>query len=358
MIPATSEFLYAGLDLGTHTTCLKVAAPGSNELLVNETVPTLVGYAKDGIVENLLPGNAKVLFGQLAVRNRLYLRIVHPLAAGTVEDPAAAHDFIRHLRQMIRVPNGVELRVLAGVPASSDRGSREAIMRALDGFFDKALLVPEPFLAALGFRDESRLNDPAYIDPVRNSIFVDIGAGTTDVCLVQGYFPSADDQISVPFAGDKVDVLLQEAIRRAHPEVVLSLPKVREIKEAFSYAGKPEQPIYANVMVGGKPRKLELSEAIGDACQQLLLKTLDCVKALIAQASSDSVAELLQNIVLTGGGSLIRNLDVELQRLLAEEGYERPRVLTVGEHYKQHVAQGALVAARQAKEHQWTALAG
>jgi hypothetical protein len=64
----------------------------------------------------------------------------------------------------------------------------------------------------------------------------------------------------------------------------------------------------------------------------------------------------LQNIVLTGGGSLIRNFDTELQRLLLDDGYERPRVLTVGESYKQHVAQGALVAARQAKEHQWIAL--
>jgi rod shape-determining protein MreB len=350
--------LVAGLDLGTHTTCLKVITPGSGDLLVNEIAPTLVGYAKEGIVENLLPGNAKVLFGQLAVRNRLYLRIVHPLANGVVDDLAAARDYIRHLRQMIQAPATAEIRVLAGIPASADRGAREKLLRALDGFFSKALLVPEPFLAALGFRDETRLNDPAYIDPVRNSIFVDIGAGTTDICLVQGYFPTSEDQISVPFAGDRVDAVLQESIRRMHPDVVLSIPKVREIKETFSFVGKPDQPIHVNVTIGGKPRKLELSEPIGDACQQLLLKTLENVKAVIAQASSDTAAELLQNIVLTGGGSLVRNFDTELQRLLLEEGYERPRVLTVGDNYKQHVALGALVAARQAKEHQWTALGG
>ena len=45
------------------------------------------------------------------------------------------------------------------------------------------------FLAALGMRDESRLGDPDYCDPVSNSLFVDIGAGTTDFCIVQGYLP-------------------------------------------------------------------------------------------------------------------------------------------------------------------------
>jgi len=86
------------------------------------------------------------------------------------------------------------------------------------------------------------------------------------------------------------------------------------------------------------------------------MRILDTVKLLISRASSDSVTELMQNIILTGGGSRIRNLDVELQRLLTEEGYEQPRVRVVGENYKQYVARGALKAARQAKESQWQQL--
>jgi rod shape-determining protein MreB len=70
------------------------------------------------------------------------------------------------------------------------------------------------------------------------------------------------------------------------------------------------------------------------------------------------VAELLQSIVLTGGGSRIRNLDRELQRLLTEEGFEAPRVHVVGDGYKEFVAKGALKAARQAKETQWQQIVG
>ena len=59
---------------------------------------------------------------------------------------------------------------------------KEAALLAFDGI----LLIPEPFLAALGMRDEGKLNDPDYKDPVSNSLFIDIGAGTTDFCIVQG----------------------------------------------------------------------------------------------------------------------------------------------------------------------------
>jgi rod shape-determining protein MreB len=191
------------------------------------------------------------------------------------------------------------------------------------------------------------------VDPVQNSLFVDIGGGTTDVCLVQGFFPMPDDQVSLAFAGDKVDALLNNAIRKAYPDSALSILKVREIKEQHSYVGKLESPIIVNALVGGKTRKLDVGAQIGEACNELLLRILESVKVLIARAPSDSVGQLLQNIILTGGGSRIKNLDTELQRLLTEEGYESPRVRVVGENYKKFVASGALKAARQAKENQW-----
>ncbi|MBK9139612.1 MAG: rod shape-determining protein [Verrucomicrobia bacterium] len=355
--PPKCDVLLVGFDFGTNTSCVKAAYLGANELLLSEIVPTVVGYARDGIVENLLPDNAKILFGQLAQRNRMYLRMVPPMANGVIADAAAAVDFCRYVRGLIQAPNEVETRAVVGLPANADRTARENLAKTLTGLFDKILLIPEPFLAALGFRDESKLSDPAYNDPVRNSLFVDIGAGTTDVCMVQGYFPTAESQVSVEFAGDRVDMLIMEAIRREYPDVNLSLAKVREIKERHSYVGRCESPAVANLVIGGKMRKLDFTAAIGDACKQLLEQVFDCVRTVVARASSDSVGELIQNIVLTGGGSCIRNLDTELQRLLAEDGYEKPGVQSIGAGHKELVAKGALVAGRQARENQWSLLA-
>ena len=53
---AKGDALLVGLDLGTNATCLKALSPATAELLVDVIVPSVVGYAKEGIVENLLPG--------------------------------------------------------------------------------------------------------------------------------------------------------------------------------------------------------------------------------------------------------------------------------------------------------------
>ena len=347
---------FLGFDWGTHTSCFQGGYTGTSETSLSLFVPTVVGYAKEGIVEDLLPENARVLFGEEALKHRMHLRLVSPMVDGIVKDVTGSREFVQHMRSLIDAPDASEIRAVIGVPANADAAAKENMRQAVTGLFSRVILIPEPFLAALGFRDETKLSSPSYVDPVRNSMFVDIGAGTTDVCLVQGCYPTANDQVSLPFAGDKVDALLAEAIKKTYPDCDLSLLKVREIKEKYSCVGKTADPILVSVMVGGKMRKLDLAEQVAAACQTLLEQILSAVKTLIGRASSDSVGDLLQNIILTGGGSRIRNLGPELQRLLAEEGFEQPCVKLAGENYKEFVAKGALKAARQAREGQWQQL--
>lgn len=355
-VTGKSQVTLVGFDWGTNKSCVQAVMAGAAGAATSVIVPTVVGYANDGIVDNLLPGNVRVLYGEEALKRRLHLRLVQPMRDGVIEDLAASKDFARHLVGQLNVPEGAELRAVIGLPANAERAARENLRQAVAGVFDKVILVPEPFLAALGYRDEAKLNDPDYVDPVSNSLFVDIGAGTTDVCMIQGYYPTGEDQISLPFAGDKVDQMLNEAIKKNYPDVALSMIKVREIKEEHSYVGKLEDPIVVSVVVGGKMRKLDLGPQIGECCTELLVRIFEAIKILIGRASSDSVTELLRNIVLTGGGNCIRNLESELQRMLTEEGFESPRVTSVGQNYKEFVARGALKAARQAKETQWQQL--
>lgn len=355
-VTGKSQVMLVGFDWGTNKSCVQAVMAGAAGAATSVIVPTVVGYANDGIVDNLLPGNVRVLYGEEALKRRLHLRLVQPMRDGVIEDLAASKDFARHLVGQLNAPEGAELRAVIGLPANAERAARENLRQAVAGVFDKVILVPEPFLAALGYRDEAKLSDPDYVDPVSNSLFVDIGAGTTDVCMIQGYYPTGEDQISLPFAGDKVDQMLNEAIKKNYPDVALSMIKVREIKEEHSYVGKLEDPIVVSVVVGGKMRKLDLGPQIGECCTELLVRIFEAIKILIGRASSDSVTELLRNIVLTGGGNCIRNLESELQRMLTEEGYESPRVTSVGQNYKEFVARGALKAARQAKETQWQQL--
>ena len=346
--------MYIGLDLGTLNSCVlpKLSKPGSDEHH-GIWVPTVVGYPEDGILAGILPGNSSMLHGDEALANELHLRLVNPLNDGVIADHEAANSFLKYLRGKVDPEFKREVYCVIGIPAVADAEAKENLKNAAKGAFDGILFIPEPFLAALGMRDEERLTDPTYSDPVANSLFVDIGAGTTDFCIVQGYFPKPEDLLSIPFAGHEVDVLLDKAIREEYPEVDVPISMIRKFKESYSYVGESESGARVKVPVDGKPRKIEIGKQVGLACNQLLGEIFDSIKEVIAKASPQSVFGMLQNIVLTGGGSRIRNIDQELQRLLVDDGYEEPDVRISSREVMPFVGIGALKVAKAAREDQW-----
>jgi rod shape-determining protein MreB len=354
--PKGSGLLLIGLDLGTNKSCVLAGAPESTDITVSKVVPSVVGYVKDGIVDGIITGNARILYGEDAVRQMLHADLVAPLDQGVVARPHAARDFMLHIRSLADPSGKAEIRAVVGVPANAGEPAREAIRTASRGIFSRILLIPEPFLAALGFRDDSRVKQPGYVDPVVNSLFIDIGGGTSDLCLVQGYFPSRDDQISIPFAGDAIDEILLSELSRTYPGNGLSRHTVREIKENHAYVGASRKPLEVKVVIGGKSRQLEIGDAVGNACNTLIDRIYPALTTLIGSASSDSVVSLLQNIIITGGGSQIRGIDTVLQKRLADDGFESPRVRLAGLDFQRYVALGALKAARAARENQWQVL--
>ena len=355
---AKTKTVLVGFDFGTNKSCVLAGGTGNSDIAVSKVVPTVVGYVKDGIVDGIVAGNRSVLFGDDALQNMLHVRLVYPLADGVIAQPDAARDFLKHIRSLADPSGTADIRAVVGVPANATEQAREEIRRTAFGIFDRILLIPEPFLAALGYRDDGRLGQPNYIDPVVNSLFIDIGGGTTDLCLVQGYFPKPDDQISMAFAGDAIDQILREDLNRIYPNNGLSTTKVREIKEANGYVGPSRKPLEVKVVIGGKSHSLELGDVLARAGNTLIDRIYPALTTLIQRASSDSVVILLQNIIITGGGSQIKGIDTLLQKKLTDDGFENPKVRIAGQDYKRYVALGALKAARAARENQWQVLLG
>jgi rod shape-determining protein MreB len=353
-----TKTVLVGFDFGTNKSCVLAGAAGNTDIAVSKVVPTVVGYVKDGIVDGIVAGNRSILFGDDALQNMLHVRLVAPLVNGVIAHPDSARDFLRHMRSLADPSGTAEIRAVVGIPANATEQAREDIRRCAYGIFDRILLIPEPFLAALGYRDDSRLGQSNYIDPVVNSLFVDIGGGTSDICLVQGYFPGPDDQVSIAFAGDAIDEILREDLNRIYPNNGLSVTKVREIKETHGYVGPSRKPLDVKVVIGGKSHTLELGDVLARAGNGLIDKIYPAITTLIQRASSDSVVTLLQNIIITGGGSQIKGIDTLLQKKLTDDGYENPKVRIAGQDYKRYVAMGALKAARAARENQWQVLLG
>ena len=351
---STKKKLPLGLDLGTLESCIlsKLSKPGSDQHH-GILVPTIVGYPEEGILAGILPGNSEMLHGGDALSNQLHLRLVNPLSDGVIQDLDATKSFLGHLREQVDPEHKGDALCVIGIPSVADEEAKQKLQDAATSVFDGVLLIPEPFLAALGMRDEERLQQSDYKDPVSNSLFVDIGAGTTDFCIIQGYFPKPQDLLSIPFGGNEVDVILDQLVRESYPEVNLPISMIRGFKEEYSYVGDPESGVRVKVPVEGKPRKIEIGKQVGEACNRLVDEITDSLKQVIASASPQSVFSLLQNIILTGGGSRVRNIDQEIQQRLIDEGYENPQVRLSGKDYSPLVAIGALKVAKAAREDQW-----
>ena len=65
-----------GLDLGTLFSCYvnKLPKPDSDDSGAT-IIPSVVGYAEEGILSGILPGNNSTLFGDDALANELHLRL-------------------------------------------------------------------------------------------------------------------------------------------------------------------------------------------------------------------------------------------------------------------------------------------
>ena len=176
---------------------------------------------------------------------------------------------------------------------------------------------------------------------------------------MQGHYPKPEDQLSVPFAGDAVDQIIHELVLAEYPESGLTLTQATEFKERYSWVlAKAAAPAVVTVMVGGKPRQIDITAQVGAGCDTLLQKVFELTRDLISRAAPETVTELLQNVIVTGGGSLIKGFGEALQAKLKKEGFENPTVQVLGQNFKDYVALGALKLARRARDNQWQTLIG
>ena len=109
------------------------------------------------------------------------------------------------------------------------RPRQSHLRNAMKGIFDSVMIVPEPFAVAYG------------LEELLHTMVIDIGAGTTDFCLLNGRYPSENERRTLMEAGDAVDRELAKLVRDRYSEVQFSIHMIREWKEKWGFVGEPEE---------------------------------------------------------------------------------------------------------------------
>src|SRR5260221_8298545 len=263
--------LYLGIDLGTSRTSVS-ASNG-----VRETIPSYVGYPKDIVSQKLLKKN--VLFGEEAIRNRLALNLFRPLAAGviqSVETPQAqsnmkaASDLIGEIIRRAQPRHDELIYAVIGAPAQASIPNKEAILDAARESVDSVMLCSEPFSVAYG------------LDMLDDVLVIDIGAGTTDLCRMHGTMPEDSDQLTNTYAGDYVDNMLSDMLKKKHPEAQFTIQMIKEIKERHASVADNMTPVTIELPVNGKPTSFDITEEVRKCCRSIVPPMVEGLGKLIA----------------------------------------------------------------------------
>jgi len=324
-VEKTHGVLYVGMDLGTSRT--SVACSNG----VRETVASVVGYPKDPVAQKLLKRD--ILYGKDAFDNRLSLDFYRPLAKGVIkytDDPnerdseaakmnlKAASDLVRHAISMARARKDELVYAVIGAPAEASIHNQQAIIDAAREVVDSVMLCSEPFSVAYG------------LDLLKETLVIDIGAGTTDLCRMLGTMPGKDDQVMNTVAGDHVDQTLLELILNSVPKAQLNLNMVRAWKERWGTVRETVQPIVVQIPISGKPTDVDITKHVRAACRTLVGPILDGLEQLIANFDPEFQDALKDNVLLGGGGSQVDGLGDAIEVAMRDR-FGRGKVTTVEE---------------------------
>ena len=338
----TNGVLHVGIDLGTSHSAI-AASNGERHV-----VDSYVGWPLDMVARRVL--KKTLLIGREALDNRTMLDLRRPLERGLIKegsekDEAAVHELLGHLLSLVGIKladlERPQVRAVVGVPAEALRVSRQHLRQAMKGVADRLMIVSEPFAVAYG------------LDALLHTLIIDIGAGTTDFCVMNGRYPTDDDQRTLELAGDAVDARLAALLREHHPEAQFSIHMVREWKEKWSFVGAPTTRAVVTVPVAGKPTRLDITSEIRTACESLVPPVAETMLELVSRVEPEYQEKVRHHITLAGGGSQIFGLGQALEQALVDVGGGRVHmvndVIFAG-------ADGGLALALDAVDEDWEKL--
>ncbi|MEM1125662.1 MAG: rod shape-determining protein [Bacteroidota bacterium] len=329
------DIIYMGIDLGTSRSA--VAASNGRRLWVE----SYVAWPRDFVARKMLQRD--VLFGEEAVKHRLSVDLVRPLEFGVIKDGTrrneeAVRALIHHLIEEAQPDEGQKIYAAVGVPAEALRVNKMAIRDAVREYADALMVVSEPFAVAYGQ------------NALTNALIIDIGAGTTDFCVMHGTMPTEEDQRTLTLAGDSIDRRMLEVLRERYPTVHFSDQMVRQLKEEHGFVGASKSKVTTKVTIDGKVQEIDITDALRSACESIVAPIAETTIDLLSHYEPEFQEMLRRNVFLAGGGSQIKGIAEALEKALAE--YSSFKVTTVGEALFAG-ADGALALTQDMPEEYW-----
>lgn len=297
---------YAGdlaIDLGTANTLVSVRGKG---VVIRE--PSVVAIDKNDERILAVGIEAKRMLG----RTPGNIVAVRPLKDGVIADFDVTEAMLRYFIDKAsekRYPWTPRPRVVVCVPSGVTSVEKRAVFEAtIQAGARQAYLIEEPMAAAIGA-------DLPVEEPT-GSMVIDIGGGTTEVAVIAmgGIVVSQ----SIRIAGDEFDQAILTHVRDAY-NLAIGERTAEDIKikvgSAVPLKDELDVEVNGRDVITGLPKTVRIeSEEIRRALNKPLDEMAKAVKDALDATPPDLASDLMYyGILLTGGGALLRGLDVRLR---------------------------------------------
>ena len=289
-----------GIDLGTANTLVCIKGKG---IIMREPSVVAVDVRNDAV--RAVGTEAKDMIG----RTPGSIVAVRPLKDGVIADfdvtAAMLKKFIKEaLKGSMFSRARIVICIPSGVTEVESRAVYDAARQAGASMVD---LIEEPMAAAIGAG--------LPVSDATGSMVVDIGGGTSEVAVISlGDIVTAQ---SVRIAGDDMDEAIITYIRKKH-NLLIGERTAEQIKiqigSAYHFNGEEEasMEIKGRNLVDGLPKNVNItSEEVREALSDPVNQIIDAIKGTLEKTPPELAADIIdRGITLTGGGALLRGLDV------------------------------------------------
>ncbi|MGO8878027.1 MAG: rod shape-determining protein [Desulfomonilaceae bacterium] len=293
------------VDLGTANSLVYCRGSG---IVVDEPSVVAIRKRDKRSSEVWVGADAKKMIGRVPESIEVY----RPLRDGVIANFEIASLMLKFFIQKAHGRKAfVRPRVIISVPSGVTPVERRAVRDAtLNAGAGEVFVVEEAMAAAMGA-------GLPVTEPMSNMI-VDIGGGTTEVAIIS--LTGVVYSNSIKVAGDKLDSDILNFVRKNY-SILIGLSTAEQIKMLIGRAfiqddDEEEIDIKGRDLMDGIPKTITINSGeIAIAIMDSVNTIVDNVKSALEQCPPELAADIIDTgIVLTGGGSLLRNLDLRIRQ--------------------------------------------
>ena len=291
-----------GIDLGTANTLIYVKGKG---IVVNE--PSIIALEGDSDKIVAVGNEAREMMG----RTHHDIIIIRPLKDGVIADFEATEIMMREFVKKASVSRMMLGKIVVDVPSGITEVEKRAVRDSAERAGGREIhLVAEAMAAAIGVGLD-------ISEPMGNMI-VDIGGGTSEIAVIS--LNGIVHHSSIRVGGDEMDNAIIQFFKKNF-NLLIGEKTSEKVKNSIGSATPLEEEITAEVkgrdLVDGIPKTIEISSVeIRKALDECINTIIDAVKVALERTPPELASDILdRGIILSGGGSMLKNLD---QRMIED----------------------------------------